>query len=104
MANIRRLTSLGIAKTKIKTAEQWLSDDDGTRGGGRLVVRIGTSGSKIFYFRYSIGGERQLHPIGPFAPEPAEGLLTLDQARQEFRYYSAMRHVRTCDRVTSSWH
>jgi len=93
MAKSTRLTPLGINKTKAKTKDIWLSDDEGTRGGGRLVVRIGNSGSKIFYFRYSFDGARQLLPIGPFSIEPVDGLFTLEQARQEARGYSAMHRV-----------
>lgn len=90
MIKSTRLTPLGINKAKAKTKDLWLSDDEGTRGGGRLVVRISTSGSKLFYFRFSIDGVRKQLPIGPFTYEETHGLFTLDQARQEFRKYSAI--------------
>lgn len=90
MATSARITPLGINKTKPKAKDYWLSDDDGTRGGGRLVVRISPSNSKLFYFRYSINGERRLLPIGPFSLDTLNGYFTLEQAREDFRRYSAL--------------
>jgi hypothetical protein len=90
MIKSARLTPLGIERKKAKTADVWLSDDEGTRGGGRLVIRISPSGSKLFYFRYSIDGVRKQLPIGPYAAEPVEGRYTLDQARHVGRSYSAL--------------
>jgi len=100
MIKSSRLSALGIEKKKAKQSDLWLSDDEGTRGGGRLVIRISPSGSKLFYFRYSIGGVRKQHPIGPFSYEPVDGHFTLDQARDEFRLYSGMhRNPETRDVV-----
>lgn len=98
MIKSTRLTPLGIERKKAKTADVWLSDDEGTRGGGRLVIRISTSGTKLFYFRYSIDGVRKQLPIGPYAADPVEGKYTLDQARQVGRSYSALhREPKTRD-------
>lgn len=98
MIKSTRLTPLGIEKKKAKDADLWLSDDEGTRGGGRLVIRISTSGSKLFYFRYSIGGVRKQIPIGPFSLVAVKGKYSLDQAREEARAYSEMhRDVKTRD-------
>jgi len=88
MAKSTRLTPLAIERAKPRAADWWMSDDEGTRGGGRLVVRIGTSGSKLFYFRYSIDGQRRQMPMRPYASAPTEGRLTLDQARALVRSYS----------------
>lgn len=98
MIKSTRLTPMGIEKKKAKDADLWMSDNEGTRGGGRLVIRISTSGSKLFYFRYSIEGVRKQIPIGPFTADTVEGKYTLDQARQIARSYSAMhRDVDTRD-------
>jgi len=98
MIKTMRLTSMGIEKKKANDADRWMSDDERTRGGGRLVVRISTSGSKLFYFRYSIDGVRKQIPIGPFSLVPVEGKYTLDQAQELSRSYSAMhRDVKTRD-------
>lgn len=93
MIKSTRLTPLGISKAKAKSKDLWLSDDEGTRGGGRLVVRVSTSGSKLFYFRYSIDGQRRQLPIGPFTYEETDGLFTLELARQEFRKYSGIHRT-----------
>lgn len=90
MAKSSRLTPIGIERTRPKDADVWLSDDEGTRGGGRLVVRISPSGAKNFYFRYSIHGKRSVVPIGPFTYEPTIGKLTLEAARAEARKYAAL--------------
>ena len=93
MLKSTRLTPLGINKTKAKDKDLWLSDDEGTRGGGRLVVRVSTSGSKIFYFRFSVDGRRYVITIGPFAYEEQHGFFTLEQARQVCRNYSAIHRI-----------
>lgn len=90
MINSTRLTPLGIEKKKAKLKDLWLSDDVGTRGGGRLVVRISTSGSKIFYFRYSIDGKRDAIPIGPFTLQAVNGRYTLEEARAVANDYAAL--------------
>lgn len=93
MATNSRLTPLGIERAKAKDAEFWLSDDEGTRGGGRLVVRISPSGSKLFYFRYSVEGKRYQLPMRPYTSTPAEGRLTLQEARKEARRYSELHRL-----------
>lgn len=90
MSKVTRLTPLAIERAKAKTRDLWLSDDEGTRGGGRLVVRVSTAGTKLFYFRYSVEGRRKQIPLRPFSPTPAEGRYTLDQARQAFRRFSEL--------------
>lgn len=90
MSKTSRLTPLAIERAKAKTRDLWLSDDEVTRGGGRLVVRVSTAGTKLFYFRYSVAGTRKQMPLRPFSPTPAEGRYTLDQARQAFRRFSEL--------------
>lgn len=90
MARGKRLTPIGIERAKAGVKDRWLSDDDGTRGGGRLVVRISTSGAKLFYFRYSVNGARRQLPMRPFSNKPKEGHYTLEQARQVARHYAEL--------------
>jgi len=85
-----RLTPLGIERAKAKGKDLWLSDNEGVRGGGRLVLRVSTRGTKLFYFRYSIDGQRRQLPMRPYAAEQTEGRLTLDQARKVARGYSEL--------------
>lgn len=85
-----RLTPLGIERAKAKGRDIWLSDNEGVRGGGRLVVRVSTSGTKLFYFRYSIDGQRKQLPMRPYAAVPTDGRFTLDQARKAARSYSEL--------------
>jgi integrase len=90
VANGTRLTPKGIERKKAGDADVWLSDDEGTRGGGRLVLRISPSGSKLFYFRYSIDGTRKQLPMLPYAKETAPDRLTLEEARDQARRYAAI--------------
>lgn len=93
MVKSNRLTPLGIERTRPKERDIWLSDDEGTRGGGRLVVRISPSGSKLFYFRYSIDGVRKQLPMLPYSKEPEPDRFTLEQARAKAREYSALHRA-----------
>ncbi|WP_457443806.1 tyrosine-type recombinase/integrase [Roseateles sp. P5_E4] len=90
MANGTRLTPKGIERKKAGDADVWLSDDEGTRGGGRLVLRISPGGSKLFYFRYSIDGSRKQLPMLPYSKESAPGRVTLEEARDQARRYAAI--------------
>lgn len=90
MTKTTRLTSLAIERTKARETDLWLSDNEGTRGGGRLVVRISASGSRLFYFRYSIDGKRKLLPMLPFSKDSSPGCHTLDEARELARRYSGL--------------
>lgn len=90
MATAKRLTNKAIEGKHKPNADLWLSDDDGTRGGGRLVVRLGQTGTKLFYFRYAVGSQRKQIPIGPYSAEATEGRFTLAEARELARTYSAM--------------
>lgn len=90
MKDHRRLSKAVIETTSAPVRDVWLTDDDGSRGGGRLVVRIGPSGSRRFYFRYSIGTGRIALPIGEYASNATPGLLTLKEARELAIRYSAI--------------
>ena len=77
------LTVEGIARAKPRAGDRWLTEQEGQRGHGRLVVRITPKGARVFYFRYTVAddGMRVQLPLGPFTVEPADGALTLTQAR-----------------------
>lgn len=87
------LTSLAIGKAKPQASDYYLSDNDGTRGGGRLTVRVSPTGSKLFYFRYAINGTRKALPLLPFSARPADGHFTLDQARARARQLSELHRT-----------
>jgi hypothetical protein len=88
-----RLTIPKIESTRAVTAEVWLSDDDGSRGSGRLSLRVTVAGTRRFYFRYSVQGRRQLIPIGYYTKAPREGYFTLEQAREVARGYAQVHRV-----------
>ncbi len=88
-----RLTIPMIESTRAVKAEVWLSDDDGSRGSGRLSLRVTVAGTKRFYFRYSVQGTRQLIPIGYYTKSPREGHFTLEQAREVARSYAQVHRV-----------
>lgn len=89
----QRLTIPIIESTKATTSEVWLSDNDGSRGSGRLALRVTLAGTRRFYFRYSVGGRRQLIPIGYYTRVPRAGYFTLEQAREVARGYAAVHRV-----------
>ena len=103
MATPNRLSDavlLGALSRKCKT---WLSDDDGTRGGGRLVARV--SGMNVlFYFRYSIDGKMAFIPIGPYSQRACEGRFTLTQARAKVSQYAAVHRTPRTDEATGALH
>lgn len=98
MARTSRLTNQTIESTSVKDGERWLSDDDGGRGSGRLAVRLRPDARRLFYFRYSVDGQRKAIPLGPFSRIATPGYLTLEEAREIARRYSALhRDPRTRD-------
>ena len=102
MAKSSRLTIALIEVTRTASAEVWLSDDDGSRGVGRLALRVSPNGSKLFYFRYFVDGKRTLIPLGPYAKSPAAYCLTLEEAREVvMRYAYVARTTATPDLRTA---
>ncbi|MEL0630416.1 tyrosine-type recombinase/integrase [Psychromonas aquatilis] len=74
-------------KTKQSSYYEW--EDDGTKGMGRLGVKIFSSGSKRFVFRYYVDGNRKFIKIGD-APTSRENGVTLAAARLAAKKYGAM--------------
>jgi len=98
MAKSSRLTIGLIEGTRPGPKDIWLSDDDGSRGAGRLALRVSPSGSRLFYFRYFIDGKRTVVPLGPHAKTPTAGFLTLEEAREvTVRYSFNLRTAPTAD-------
>ena len=82
----QRLTISRIARAKVSGQNAWLSDNDGGRGSGRLVIRINRTGSCRFYARYSKpDGRRVMVPLGPYSKNRTKGYLTLDEGRAAAR-------------------
>ena len=62
-------------------ATVWYSDGETDRDQGALLLRVHRSGSKRYYFRYAVGGDkRRFIPIGPAG---GDGGLTLKAAREK---------------------
>lgn len=80
MGTPQRLTNARIEATHHET---WLSDNDGTHGHGRLLLRVTRSGARLWYFRYFKDGAAHTVPLLPWSRRPQEGHLTLEQARKE---------------------
>jgi len=99
MATVRRLTTdlikeaIASVKSDDKTSaarkQIWLSDNDGGRGVGRLMLRVTPSGSH-FYFRYTAGGTKKIVAIGRYSERLCEGCCTLTEARSKFAAYSRL--------------
>jgi integrase len=88
MTTPRRLTTSRIETTNASAKEVWLSDNDGSRGEGRLLVRV-RSKSRRFYFRISIAKTIHVIPLGRYNRTRLEGYLTLLQARDMARHWSS---------------
>ena len=74
-------------KKKASAYYEW--EDDGTKGTGRLGVKIFSSGSKRFIFRYFVSGKPKFINIGN-APTSKEDALSLVEARKLAKEYGAM--------------
>lgn len=86
MKQPERLSISRIAKANQGSEHVWLSDDDGTRGSGRLVLRVNPGRPARFYVRYvTRTGKRTLKPIGTYSKNAKDGCLTLAQARRRAR-------------------
>jgi integrase len=86
--SVRLSTSL-IAWTKARDRIVWLSDNDGSRGSGRLLLRLSPSGSRRFYYRHTVDRVRVTVSLGPYSKYSRDGALTLEQARAKGRAYAA---------------
>ncbi|MHA2938431.1 tyrosine-type recombinase/integrase [Vibrio sp. RC27] len=78
------LTQKEITGLKPKSSAFYVWDDTGTRGTGRLGVKVMTSGSKAFVFRYFKNKQRAFIQLGRF-PE-----LSLSNAREVARNYGLL--------------
>ncbi|EOX4282938.1 tyrosine-type recombinase/integrase [Vibrio cholerae] len=78
------LTQKEITGLKPKSSAYYVWDDTGTRGTGRLGVKVMTSGSKAFVFRYFKNKQRAFIQLGRF-PE-----LSLSSAREIARNYGLL--------------
>ena len=89
-----RLTNMEIdaARHKAKKGDTWLSDDDGSRGWGRLVIRIRPSGTPLFYFKHVVNGKVYRRPLGRYSKNICEGFLTLQEAQTIVRKAAAFLH------------
>lgn len=82
----QRLTPARIKRAAPSRAhEVWIPDDDGVRGRGRLLLRVTTGGTKLFYYRQPRRkqGGGAVVPIGPYSHVARPGYFTLSQARFE---------------------
>lgn len=73
-----------IREAKSQCRELWLSDNQGTRGNGRLVIRISPFGIARFYYRPARfhEGTSKAIPLGTYSRVRRDGHLTLTEARQ----------------------
>lgn len=74
-----------------QTHDCWLSDNDGTRGTGRLQLRVSPTGVKRFYYRTARtpGRPSKVIPLGLYSHISRPGHLTLTEARARSRKIAA---------------
>jgi len=70
-----------IKGLKAKESAYYSWDDNGTRGGGRLGIKVYPSKSKVFVFRYYLDKKRVFIQLGKFPT------LSLADAREEAKKY-----------------
>lgn len=92
MNTAKRLNIVRIECTARRDRDIWLSDNDGSRGFGRLLVRIGRSGSRRFYYRYSRDKHQHTVSLGLYSRHHAEGYLTLAEARDLALHCALVAH------------
>lgn len=83
------LTLNKIIGFKKKQSAYYEWEDDGTKGMGRLGVKVFSSGSKRFVFRYFVDGKPKFIKIGD-APTSKENGISLVNARLIAKKYGAM--------------
>lgn len=85
------LSASRIKKAKAIAHDLWLSDDDGTRTGGRLVLRVTPAGTKRFYFRppRTKNSPASPVPLGVYSRTRKPNRLTLTEARYKAAMLSA---------------
>lgn len=72
-----------VLRSRPKTKSLWASES-AIWGHGSLVARVTPSGQRMFYFRYqNSAGNRDSLLIGSYSAKPAEGYLTLTEARSK---------------------
>lgn len=81
MGKPKRLTNRRVGAAPRKSGDRWMSDNDGGRGTGRLLARIGQH-TRLFYFRYSEAGRVHVIALGRYSQEERTGYLTLEQAKE----------------------
>lgn len=82
MSEVESLSTSRIAAAKATDKDLWLSDSDGKRGFGRLMLRVQPNGAKHFYFRICQAGRRRMVALGPYSKDAKQNHLTLKQARE----------------------
>jgi hypothetical protein len=72
------LTTSKIASATATDKDIWLSDSNGKRGFGSLLLRVCPNGSRHFYFRFSSAGKRTMLALGPYSKDSKPNHLTLN--------------------------
>ena len=84
------LTDKQVRALKPKDKEYIASDDDRSRGTGRLVIRVRPSGTKTWEYRYFVSGRRRKKTLGTY---PDVSLVQARQAVTEIAEDRAARKV-----------
>ena len=90
-----KLTPNKITGLLKKSSAYYVSDDDGTKGMGRLCVKVYPSGSKRFVFRYFMGTKANFILIGNVPSDGGKSTdkvlgISLADAREKAKGYGAM--------------
>lgn len=86
-----RLNDSVIGGLRAKDSAYYVFRDDGTRGTGRLGIKIFPSGRKSFVYRFQAGGKRKFKTLGDWPH------FTLEQATQRYAELAGMAHQARSD-------
>lgn len=86
-----RLNDSVISGLRAKDSAYYVFRDDGTRGTGRLGIKIFPSGRKSFVYRFQAAGKRKFKTLGDWPR------FTLEQATQRYAELAGMAHQARSD-------
>lgn len=102
LLNATRIKS-AIRDAKSEGRELWLSDNPGTRGTGRVVLRVSPFGVARFYYRppRAYESSSQAIPMGIYSRTRRNGHMTLSEARQRASELSVSTFTQSKPRTSS---
>lgn len=93
-----RLNDSVINGLRAKESAYYVFRDDGTRGTGRLGIKVFPSGRKSFVYCFQMGGKRQFKKLGDW-PQ-----FSLEEATQRYAELAGLSHQARSDAIGKKMH